>query len=122
MIISIILIPVFAENGAAIGSIISELSTLLIAVYVCIHLDKRIIKAVPKIRNYVAGSMLIVMWCVFCMHFIEHFILQTLVAIIGSIGLYFLALIVLKDFMGQEIVKQGKKIINKVLRKNQIED
>ena len=117
LIMSMILIPFFAENGAAAGSIISELATLLIAAFVCIHLDKRIIKAVPKIRNYVVGSILIVVWCVFCMHFIEHFILQTLVAIVGSVGLYFLSLIVLKDFMGQEIVKQGKKVFKKAIRR-----
>lgn len=116
LIISIILIPFFAENGAAIGSIISEIITLLIAVFICVRLDKRIIKAIPRIRNYIIGGILIVAWCIFCMHFIENLILQTLVAIIGSIGLYFLALIVLKDFMGQEIFKQGGKIIKKVFK------
>ena len=117
LIISIILIPVFAENGAAIGSIISELSTLLIAGFICVRLDKRIIKAIPRIRNYIIGGILIVAWCIFCMHFIENLILQTLVAIIGSVGLYFFALIVLKDFMGQEIVKQGAKIIKNFFQK-----
>lgn len=118
LIISIILIPLFAENGAAIGSIISELAALIIAAVMCVRLDKRLLKAIPRIRNYIIGGTLIVGWCSFCTHFITNFIVQTLVAIIGSMGLYFFALIMLKDFIGNEIVRQGKKIINKVLRKS----
>lgn len=118
LILSVILIPLFAEKGAAIGSIISEMATLLIAVIVCIKLDKRVTKAIPKIINYIIGGFLIAAWCALCTHFIENFILQTIVAIVGSVGLYFLALIVLRDFLGQEIVKQGKKFINKVFKKS----
>ena len=113
LIISVVLIPAFAENGAAAGSIISELSALITAIIVCIRLDKRILKAMPNIRNYIIGVLLIATWCISCVHFIENFILQTLIAIIGSIALYFVALILLKDFIGNEIVVQVKKIILK---------
>lgn len=117
LVLSMILIPLFAENGAAIGSIISELSTLLIAIVTCARLDKRLLRAAPKISNYFLGGLLIVGWCVFCTHYIDNFIVQTLAAIVGSVGLYFFALILLKDFIGEEIVRQGKAIIKKAFKK-----
>lgn len=114
LVISFLLIPAFAENGAAVGSVISEFITLLVAAVVCVRLDRRILHAMPGIKNYIIGALLIVGWCLFCTHFIGNLFLQTFVAIAGSVGLYFLALILLKDFIGAEIVTQGRKMLNKM--------
>lgn len=110
LIISVILIPSLAENGAAIGSVISEIMALAIAIAICVKIDRRVLQGFPRMKNYVVGGVLIAGWCLFCEHLFASDVVQVLVSIVGGAGLYFLTLILTKDFIGEEIVRQGRKI------------
>lgn len=112
--LSILLIPFFAENGAAIGSVISEALALALAFILCVRLDKRVVKGLPNIVAYCVGGGLIVGWCLLCENVISNYVLQLLAGIAGSVCLYFVALILLRDFIGNEIVKQGKNILRRL--------
>lgn len=118
LLISIAMIPFFKENGAAIGSLIAEIVSLVASVLFCNKLDKRFLKKMPRIYNYLIGSIAIAAWCRLCEKIIMTVIPQILIAIIGSVFLYFIILVILKDFLGREIITQTKKLVRKVFYAN----
>ena len=114
LIVSMILIPFYKENGAAIGSVVAEIIALVIAVLFCNKIDRRFLRKIPRLRNYLIGGAVIVVWCLICTHFLKNIFLQVFVSITGSCILYFGTLIILKDFIGKEIIVQAKKIMHKI--------
>ena len=118
LIVSMALIPLYQENGAAIGSVISELASLVAAVICCNRIDRRFLLKTPRIRNYLIGGALVAAWCLLCMKFIRHMLLLLIIAILGSVIIYCICLILLKDFMGNEILTQANKIIKKIVSFN----
>lgn len=113
LIVSMALIPLYQENGAAIGSVIAEIASLVAAVIFCNKVDRQFLSKMPCIRNYLIGGAVIVAWCLLCMKIIYNTFLLLLTAIFGSVILYFIILILLKDFIGKEIITQAKKILQK---------
>lgn len=114
LIISILLIPTYHENGAAIGSIISEFAALLFgAVYVVKH-DPGLLKSVPRISSYLFGTLSIVLWCTFVKNFFDNFIIVILLGIAGSSFFYFGALLLTKN----EAVYEITNLIRNKLKKS----
>lgn len=115
ILLSALLIPTLSENGAALGSLVSEAVALTVASVLCFKLDRRISKSCPHLFNYAVGCLFIVGWCWVCLRFISNFIVGTLVAVVGSTILYFSVLILLKDAIGVEIINQAQRIVVKLI-------
>ena len=114
LIVSVVLIPLYQENGAAIGSVIAEIASLGVAVIFCNKVDRRFLSKMPCIRNYLIGGAVVAVWCLICINVIKQTLLQLFTSVIGCAALYIVILIVLKDFIGSEIIAQGKKIIQRI--------
>ena len=114
LIVSMALIPLYQENGAAIGSVIAEIASLAAAVIFCNKVDRQFLSKMPCIRNYLIGGAVIAAWCLLCLKIIYNTFLLLLTAIFGSVILYFIILILLKDFIGKEIITQVKNILKKI--------
>lgn len=101
-IISVLLIPNMKENGAAIGSLISELTALKMAFGYCKKVDGEIMKTIPSVFNYILGGIGIVLCCGF-VHILSQNDIVTLTAcVVLSIIVYFGIIYIRKDEMVTE--------------------
>lgn len=98
LFISVILVPYYKENGAAIGSLISEIATLIIAFLYCKKNDKNFMGSFPSIRNYLIGSIVIVGICMISKRIIYTQIISFFIAVILSVIGYFAVLFITKDY------------------------
>lgn len=114
LIVSLVLIPLYHENGAAIGSVIAEIISLVAAAHFCNKVDRKFLEKLPCIRNYLIGGAVVAVWCLICINVIKQTLLQLFTSVIGGAALYIFILIVSKDFIGSEIIAQGKKIIQRI--------
>lgn len=103
LIISCLLIPYLFQNGTAIGSVVAEFVGMILAIVFCLRLDPNINNAIPSCRNYILGSMAIVLVCSFCLRITYNYILQLILGIVFSIAAYGLVLFLTKDFMYHEV-------------------
>ena len=111
--LSVVLVPIYHENGAAIGSIISEsLALFIVAIYV-INTDNEIMKSFPKIRKYIFGSGLIVLCCFVIKFLIQNYIITILLSFVTCMFVYFVTLLITKDDAMNEILNMIK---NKLVR------
>ena len=107
LILSIILIPYLKQNGAALGSLISECFVLIFAVIFCRKNDKNIKKGIPNIINYIIGSVWITLYVYIIKTLVENWYFQLFVGIFGGAILYFAWLLLVND----SIIKEGISII-----------
>ena len=114
--LSIFLINYFQENGAAIGSLISELFALILAAFYCFRFDTSIFKNVPKLWNYLLGSLIITAWCEFIKFLITDSFLSLFLGVSGSVILYLGLLMITKDDMGIELIAIINKIRGRLLK------
>ena len=99
LVTSCLLIPRLLQNGAAIGSIIAEICGLVLALLFCIRQDSGIKKSIPKITNYIIGSVGIGAVCFITEKLISNYIYQIILGIGLSVAVYALVLIITKDPM-----------------------
>ena len=111
--VSYLLIPVFKENGAAIGSLIAERVALVVALIIAFKVDTRVKTCIPSLTNILVGCALISFWCIGCRYYIVSLVSKTVVAITGSIIIYITFLIILRDPVSDEIYKLIYKIRSK---------
>lgn len=104
-LVSYLMIPLFKENGAAIGSLISESVALVIGLVIAFRVDKRVKKCIPSLTNILVGCVLIAFWCVGCKYYIVPLVSKTVLSIAGSIFIYILFLIILRDPVSDEVYK-----------------
>ena len=109
LIISVILIPFFQENGAAMGSLISEILALLMAIQASIKIDKSLVESKVNIRNYSFGCAGIILWCMIVKILFTDKLFVLLVGIIGSVCIYGIVLLVFKDMVAVEMINVVKK-------------
>lgn len=113
-LVSYLMIPVFKENGAAIGGLIAESVALGVALIIAYRVDARVKNCLPSVTNIFVGCVLIGVWCLGCKNFIVSLVLRTVVAIAGSIVIYMLFLLLTKDPISDDIYKLINKIRNKI--------
>lgn len=106
--LSFILIPVYQENGAAIGSLISEILAFVLSIFYSVRFDKSIKKCVPQVDHYLTGTLAIVVWCVLVKMLINNYIYILFIGIVGSALLYFIILLVTQDVIGLEFIRVAK--------------
>lgn len=112
-LVSYLMIPLFKENGAAIGSLISESVALMIGLVIAFRVDKRLKKCIPSLTNILVGCFLIAFWCLGCKYYIVPLVSKTVISIAGSIFIYILFLIILRDPVSDEVYKLIYKIRSK---------
>lgn len=117
LVISVILIPTIQENGAAVGSLISEILALMVAVRASIKMDNSLVSGLPNIKNYLLGSIGIILWCMFVKMLFTNNLLLLLVGITGSVCIYGIVLLLFKDMVAIEIVNVVKKKLKKGVNK-----
>lgn len=115
--LGILLIPYFAHNGAAAAGLLAEMAGLALTVFFCRREDPGIFSCLPDIRSYVAGACGIVCWCLFCTIGIAGLYLQTAAAVAGSMGIYALVLVIMRDPVAMEGVRMGRRALRRVFGK-----
>lgn len=113
LILTWLLIPKMMQNGAALGSLISELVAFFLAVFYCHKQDKKLKKIIPGIKNYVIGGIFIVVICRICGSFIDNVVIRLFVSIILSGCVYAITLVVAKDSIAYEAINMLKRLIKK---------
>ena len=106
--LSFILIPIYQENGAAIGSLISEIIAFVLSIVYSVRFDKSIKKCVPQVSHYLIGALAIVVWCVLVKMLINNYIYILFIGIVGSALLYFIILLITQDVIGLEFIRIAK--------------
>lgn len=113
-IASLLLIPYFAENGAAIGSLVAESVALLVALRIAYKVDTRIRLCMPSVTNIVVGCILISVWCLVCKYIIVSLISRIIIVILGSTFIYVSYFILVKDPISDDIFKVINKLKSKI--------
>lgn len=114
--LNFVLIPYIGEIGAALTTFLSEASMTIMNYRGCRDLVKETIFNSSLFRNLymvVFGSIGIMVVCLLSVKFISGLYSHTVVAIVGSIFVYFLILLVLRNEIVLEIVSAIKKLIHK---------
>lgn len=98
-----ILIPCFAENGAAVATVIAEAAVATVCLKnVRKYYDMKQIFC--KIWQYYLAAAAILIMIVLVKHIHVHYAVQTVLSICSSVTLYFLMLIMLKNQYVREAV------------------
>lgn len=109
LVVSIILIPVWKQNGAAVGSLLAELLAFMVALRLCFKVNKALKYHLPSIGRYLIGSVLIVVWCLLVNRVFYDVYISFIIKMIGSIVVYTVFLCVAKDNLLVDIVVTVKK-------------
>lgn len=109
LLVSLILIPYFYENGAAIGSLIAELSSFCLALLLCLKKDPNLKSCFPSVCSYVIGSIVIILCCFITNVFLSSFFLQLFLGIVLSVVGYIITLALFKDDLFLEVFFYLKK-------------
>lgn len=113
LIISCFVIPYWCENGAALGSLISEIISFGMAGIFCYKQDCKIIESIPNLFNYVLGTIYIVICCLVIKSItISNILILFSSILFGSIG-YGVILLLRKD----PIAEEGMEILEKLFCK-----
>ncbi|KFZ27413.1 MAG: putative O-antigen transporter [Candidatus Izimaplasma bacterium HR2] len=105
MILNFILIPVYYQNGAAIATIVAELSITIIQIVFAYKYIKGNFKF-AYIYNYLFGGGLIILTTLVVRFFIDELIFQSFLTIFLSIFVYFGFLFLIKDSLVTEFLKR----------------
>lgn len=114
IIISTLMIPTYAETGAAIGSLISEICTLLLAVLVTMRMNHEYRTVIPSVWKYLLSTLLMsIVVLIVHMHF-SNMLLSTALAITFGVIAYFSSVYLLKDrFFVEMLYSLKNKFVNK---------
>lgn len=119
LVISSLLIPTLNENGAAIGSLIAELIAFSVSILFCNKQNNGFIVKIQDIKNYLYGG-LAVLFCCLCTRIVFNNPLIILFLSISLSGIVYLGILILsKDYIGTEMSKLFRKILGKLLWRNQ---
>lgn len=114
LILTWLFIPAMMQDGAALGSLISELVAFFLAVFYCLKQDKKLTKIIPSIKNYLIGGVLIAIICHVCGLFIDSVVIRLFASIIISGCVYAITLVVAKDSIAYEAINMLKRLIKNV--------
>lgn len=115
--LNFILIPLIAENGAAITTVLAEFTMAIMNFYNSRDLLGNVFSNKKTVRNFITiaiGCVGITLICRVAMTYLSSVLLQTIVAIIGSGIVYVAILLVLKNPIAKTILQSIKlKILKK---------
>lgn len=112
VVLNAILIP---YGGASAAAFTSGISAVIIFIWLIAKKDKRIkLNYVTEVcRAPLAGSFLIVGFCCMIVEFISGLLIRTFVSIFGSVILYGLTVLLLKNELAKEMLRSLKKVLSK---------
>lgn len=109
--LNLILIPMFHQNGAAIGTLIAEIVVTLAQLLLSFQYIKGNINY-KNIVSYLIGALLIVITSIAISYISSGFIITTVLSVFLSVGIYFVFLYLIKNEIVCEITNKLKaKII-----------
>lgn len=114
LLLNLILIPMFQQNGAAIATLIAEIAVTLIQFKFSFSYIKSNIK-IYNIINYFIGGFLIFITCTVLNMFIKDILLSTIIDVFLSILVYITYLYITKNEIINEILE---KFVRKIRQKN----
>lgn len=103
-----ILIPLFNQNGAAITTVLAELTSMVMC-YVAAHKTVKLVQKRHLVLTSAAGCTGVMLICCFVNVLINNLIIGTIVSIVCSVLVYFSILFMLKNrvvISGIELVKK----------------
>ena len=112
MSISLITIPYFHENGAAFGSLISELFTLTLAVILTFRIDRSFRCSAPNMFKYFVATFIMALVVISVKNLTLNTYLRCLLSIFTGGCVYFAVLTLMKDSYVVEILMIVKSKIN----------
>ena len=117
LIVSLILISSLKENGTAIGSLLAETVALIVAILFSVREDRKLKMAIPKVLNYIIGSLAMIGTCYLIKYFCSSAILVLFLAPVLSGIIYVMILIILKDPVANELLVIVNKLITKIKKR-----
>lgn len=114
--LNFILIQLFAENGAAITTVLAELTMAVMNYYNSRDIMGKVFKNKTTKINIISiaiGSVAIVVICYFASHYFSNYILQTVVSIAASVIAYIGVLLLLRNPIALVAIKDIKDRIKR---------
>lgn len=108
VLLNLLLIPLFQQNGAAITTAVAEFLVMLISLY---HARKyiKLNNVVKNVATSIAGCIAIIFVSFVLKMLITNTMVYTVVIIICSISIYLLVLLLLKNELALELINGIKK-------------
>lgn len=113
--LNFILIPLLAEKGAAITTVLAELTMAIMNFYKSKDIVGPTFRNRTTKRNFfsiIIGSVAVIFICLLSCHYIQNLVMQTVIAIIASVIIYIIVLLLLKNPIAQELISGIKKRMN----------
>lgn len=114
IVLNIIFIPIWAENAAAISTVISEAVIFVLDLYYSRDLSKNVFFSNIFLKNLeeaIIGCLGIVIICILVNLYFSNIIVKTVLSVIFSVVLYGFILILLKNRMAITILHKIKDFI-----------
>ena len=109
---NLVLIYLYKEIGAAIASLFSEIIVMII--YVCMGRKYFKLNSVLKsIFKIIVSAMLVLLYCYFINKYINNSLKATILQVVGSVLIYFVSLIVLREIICISFIKNLLKKVKK---------
>lgn len=110
--LNFLLIPIFSYKGAAISTVIAELTGMLLDGYASKDIINSIIFRKSSLKNIfdsMLGCICIVLACILVKSFFKSLTLRTTFSVISSVGIYITILILLKNNTIISVLKKMKR-------------
>ena len=114
LIATLVLVPIYNENGAAFGSLISESSSLFLAIYYLSKFDSIKNVILPNVFNYILGTVAILIWCFVVNNLISNMYINLIISCVGGGLTYYLILKIKRDQLYYDFIQTIKKLTNKI--------
>ena len=112
LMLNFITIPLFSLNGAAITTVIAEVTVLIMSIYYC--KDKFILNAVfRQILSCAVGCVFIVVCCLLVQLIISNIWWETIISVISSSLIYITFLLCIKNEIVIELLKPFMKLFSR---------
>lgn len=112
-LLNLLLIPYFKHNGAAIATIVAEISVTITQIYFAYSYLKGNI-SIKNITQYFIGAVLIIITCLTVNYYFDNIILLTILSILLSSLIYFSYLFMIKN---QFVFEIKERILLKLKKK-----
>lgn len=117
VIVSASCIPVWSQNGAAIGSLIAEIIGLFTVLYISLREDKKLIRSLPNPIKYLIGSIVMAATIYLLKITIDSIIIRLVAAIVTGVCVYFLMILLMKDNYAVEAKDWALSLLKRRIRK-----
>lgn len=105
LVLNLLLIPRFQQNGAAISTLIAELCVTVVQIFLAYSLLKNNV-AWKRVLQYMIGGMMIAFVVKLSQHFTTSLVSSTIISIFGSVVVYFAYLYMIKNEIVHDTLKR----------------